>query len=69
VVINYTTASSRKSPVTSRHSAAVKTKMASNVLFYTQEAKREISEIHNMISETMSRLETLKKERRIILIG
>ena len=41
-----------------------KTKIVSNVLYYTQETRREITEINNMILETVSRLETLEKDRR-----
>ena len=40
-----------------------KTKIVSNVLYYTQEIRREIVEIHNMISKTMSRIEKLEKDR------
>lgn len=61
--MNNATAWSREITATSRHSEAVKTKIVSNVLYYTQETRREIAEINNMILETMSRLEKLEKDR------
>jgi len=61
VIINNATAWSRKVTATSRHSEAIKTKTVSNVLYYTQETTREITEIHDMISKTMSRIEELEK--------
>lgn len=53
----------RPKTMTSGRYAAAKIKMDSNVLFYTHEANREIAEIHNMISDTMSRLEKLQKPK------
>jgi hypothetical protein len=61
VIINNVTAWSRKITATSRHSEAIKTKTVSNVLYYTQETRREIAEIHDMISKMMSRIEELEK--------
>ncbi|HEY5504338.1 MAG TPA: hypothetical protein VIK28_04200 [Sedimentisphaerales bacterium] len=61
VIINNATAWSRKVTATSRYSEAIKTKTVSNVLYYTQETRREIAEIHDMISKTMSRIEELEK--------
>jgi hypothetical protein len=40
-----------------------KTKIVSNVLYYTQETRREITEINSMILATMSRLEKFEKDR------
>ena len=62
VITNNTTGWSRKVTATSRHSDAIKTKLVSNVLYYTQETRREIAEIHIMISKTMLSIEELEKE-------
>ena len=64
MITNSATVRSKKRSATSRDSEAIKTKMVSNVLYYTQETRREITEINNMILETVSRLETLEKDRR-----
>jgi hypothetical protein len=64
VLINTATAWARKIAATRRNSEAAKTKIVSNVLYYTQETRHEITEINNMILETMSRLEKLEKDRR-----
>ena len=51
---------SKSGITTSTSFAEAKTKISSNILFHTDETIREITEIHSIISETMSRLEMLE---------
>jgi len=58
--INAPVPRSKSEIITSASFAEAKTKISSNILFHADETIREIAEIHSIISETMSRLETLE---------